>query len=89
MEGTHFFNKFGHLNGYSSNYYIYQWSKSISTALMQRFAEEGLRNRELALEYREKVLAPGGSRHARDMVEDFIGKPYSTDAYKNYLETLN
>ena len=89
VPGTHFYNKFGHLNGYSSNYYIYQWSMSISTALMERFREEGLRNRKLADDYRQKVLAPGGSRHARDMVEDFIGKPYSTQAYKDYLKTLN
>lgn len=89
MEGTHFFNKFGHLNGYSSNYYIYQWSKSISTAMMERFRAQGLRNPKVAKDYRDKVLAPGGSRHARDMVEDFIGRPYTTEAYKKYLETLH
>ena len=89
VPGTHFYNKFGHLNGYSSNYYIYQWSKSISTAMLNRFREEGLRNPAVANDYRQKVLAPGGSRHAGDMVEDFLGKPYSTSAYKDYLNQLN
>ena len=89
VPGTHFYNKFGHLNGYSSNYYTYQWSKSISTALMGRFRAEGLRNTAVSNDYREKILAPGGSRHAADMVADFLDKPFTTAAYKDYLNRLN
>ena len=36
IPGTHFYNNFNHLHSYSSNYYIYQWSRAISTALFSR-----------------------------------------------------
>jgi thimet oligopeptidase len=31
------------------------------------------------------VLAPGGSRDAADLVEDFLGRPYAFDAYAAWL----
>ena len=88
VEGTHFYNSFGHLNGYSSNYYIYQWSKAISVDLFSRFRENGLRDTRTAREYREKVLAPGGSKPAADAIADFLGRPFSTEAYRVYLSKL-
>ncbi|GAB5452839.1 MAG: M3 family metallopeptidase [Halioglobus sp.] len=89
IPGTHFYNNFGHLHGYSSNYYIYQWSLAISTDLFSRFEAEGMTNTRVAREYRRKVLEPGGSLPAAEMVEDFLGRPYSIEAYKNYLNELN
>jgi thimet oligopeptidase len=88
VEGTHFYNSFGHLNGYSSNYYIYQWSQAIATDLFTRFQASGLRDRETALAYRRKVLAPGGSKPAAEAVADFLGRPFSTEAYRVYLGKL-
>jgi thimet oligopeptidase len=88
VEGTHFYNSFGHLNGYSSNYYIYQWSRAISTDLFSRFKTQGLRDRQTADTYRRKVLAPGGSKPAAEAVADFLGRPFSTDAYRDYLGQL-
>ena len=84
----HFYNSFGHLNGYSSNYYIYQWSRAISTDLFSRFKTQGLRDRQTADTYRRKVLAPGGSKPAAEAVADFLGRPFSTDAYRDYLGQL-
>ena len=89
VPGTRFYNNFGHLNGYSSNYYIYQWSKAISTDMFSRFLDEGMKNTALAREYRDKVLGPGGSKPAADMVEDFLGRPFSVEAYRDYLDNLN
>lgn len=88
VQGTHFYNSFGHLNGYSSNYYIYQWSQAIATDLFSRFQAEGLRNRNTANDYRRKVLAPGGSKPAADAVADFLDRPFSTEAYRVYLGKL-
>ena len=88
VEGTHFYNSFGHLNGYSSNYYIYQWSRAISTDLFSRFQASGLRDRKTADDFRHKVLAPGGSKPAGEAVADFLGRPFSTQAYSNYLANL-
>ena len=40
---------------------------------------------EVAGAYRDKVLAPGGRRDAADLVEDFLGRPYTFDAYAAWL----
>ena len=72
---------FGHLGGYSAFYYTYMWSKTIALDLWTRFEREGLRNPAVARAYRDKVLAPGGSKPAAVLVQDFLGRPLSLDAY--------
>ena len=73
---------FGHLNGYSAIYYTYRWSKVIADDMFTRFAKSGLRDPATALAYRQKVLEPGGSKPAAQLVQDFLGRPISLDAYK-------
>lgn len=73
---------FGHLNGYSAVYYTYRWSKVIANDLFTRFARAGLRDPATAADYRRKVLEPGGSKPAAQLVVDFLGRPVSLDAYK-------
>ena len=85
MEGGHFWAAFGHLNGYSAIYYTYQWSLAIGTDMFTRFREGGLRNVEIAKDYRDKVLAPGGSRPAEELVSDFLGRPISFETYADRL----
>ena len=89
VEGTYFYNSFGHLYGYSSNYYMYQWSLAIATDLFTRFQAGGMRNREVALAYRDKVLGAAGSKPANAFVADFLGRPFSTQAYIDFLDGLN
>jgi len=86
LPGTHFYANFGHLNGYSSNYYTYQWSLAIATDLFSRFEEAGLRNTEVASDYRRKVLQAAGSKPASDFVADFLGREFSTYAYIKSLQ---
>ena len=81
----HFFASFGHLNGYSAIYYTYQWSLAISTDMLTRFEEEGLRNVETAGEYRDMVLAQGGAKPAADLVTDFLGREISFKPYADRL----
>jgi thimet oligopeptidase len=88
VEGTHFYTNFGHLNGYSSDYYTYQWSLAIATDLFSRFEQEGIRNKALAKEYREKVLGAAGSKPAADFVSDFLNREFTPDAYINKLKSL-
>lgn len=88
MDGTHFYAAFGHLNGYSSNYYTYQWSLAIATDLFSRFKQEGKRNSDVSNDYRQKVLGAAGSKPAEDFVEDFLGRPFSPDAYIDKLNAL-
>lgn len=83
--GVHPQASFGHLSGYSAYYYTYMWSKTIATDLFTRFASEGLRSPAAARAYREQVLAPGGSKPAATLIQDFLGRPTSLDAYKARL----
>ncbi|WP_237067205.1 M3 family metallopeptidase [Microbulbifer guangxiensis] len=86
MDDTHMYASFGHLTGYASNYYTYQWSLAIAADMFSRFEREGMRNPIVAAEYRDKVLSAGGSRPARDLVHDFLGRDYSLDAYVARLQ---
>ncbi len=81
LEGTHMFASFGHLGGYSSAYYTYMWSLVIAKDLFSAFDPDDLFNAEVAGRYRDRVLAPGGSADAADLVADFLGRPYTFDAY--------
>ena len=88
VDGTYFYNNFGHLNGYSSNYYIYQWSLAIATDLFERFKDEGLNNVAVASDYRRKILEVAGSKPADEFIEEFLGRPFSIEAYIDLLSNL-
>jgi thimet oligopeptidase len=77
---------FSHLDGYSAFYYTYRWSKVIADDLFQQFSAAGLRDPATAMRYRETVLAPGGRRPANEIVEQFLGREISLDAYRATLE---
>lgn len=85
LAGTHMFASFGHLAGYSSAYYTYMWSLVIAKDLFSAFDERDLFRPEAAHRYRDRVLVPGGSRDAADLVADFLGRPSSFDAYAAWL----
>ncbi|MGZ6753724.1 MAG: M3 family metallopeptidase [Nocardioides sp.] len=85
LEGTHMFASFGHLGGYSSAYYTYMWSLVIAKDMFSAFDPDHLFDPEVAGRYRDRVLAPGGSRDAADLVADFLGRPYTFDAYAAWL----
>lgn len=85
IEGTHMFASFGHLGGYSSAYYTYMWSLVIAKDLFSAFDPADLFDAAVAGRYRDRVLAPGGSRDAADLVADFLGRPYTFDAYAAWL----
>ena len=85
LLGTHMQCHFGHLDGYSSAYYTYMWSLVIAKDMFSAFDQGDLFDPEVAGAYRDKVLAPGGRRDAADLVEDFLGRPYTFDAYAAWL----
>lgn len=85
VDDTYFYASFGHLNGYSSIYYTYMWSLVIAADMHSEFAAKGLRNAELSRHYRQTVLEPGGTKDAADLVKDFLGRPYSFDAFAKDL----
>lgn len=87
VDDTYFHASFGHLYGYSATYYTYMWSLVIASDMFSEFEKAGLRNREVATRYRNTVLAPGGSKDAADMVEDFLGRPYSFETFAKGLSS--
>ncbi len=87
IDGTHFHTSFGHLEGYTSGYYTYMWSLVIAKDLFSAFDPDDLFEPETARRYRDRVLAPGGRRDAADLVEDFLGRAYTIDAWTRWLNT--
>jgi thimet oligopeptidase len=85
IEGTHFFANFGHLGGYSSAYYTYMWSLVIAKDLFSAFDPDDLFAADVAARYRDSILAAGGTKDAADLVADFLGRPYTFDAYAAWL----
>ncbi len=85
MEGAHMHCAFGHLDGYSSGYYTYMWSLVIAKDLFSAFDADDMFAPDVATAYRDKVLAQGGRGDAADLVADFLGRPYSFDAWAAWL----
>ncbi|MFL6734599.1 MAG: M3 family metallopeptidase [Sphingomicrobium sp.] len=79
---------FGHLgsSGYGAAYYTYNWSKVIADDLFTQFEKNGLQDSATARRYRELVLAPGGTRPSAELVQSFLGRPISLDAYRAKME---
>jgi thimet oligopeptidase len=86
VPDTHFHAGFGHLEDYTSSYYTYAWSMVIAKDLFSAFDPDDLFAAEVAHRYRDRVLAPGGSKDAAELVEDFLGRPYDDRAYRAWLE---
>lgn len=85
IEGAAVYANFGHLMGYSSMYYTYQWSLVIAKDLWTRFEQEGLMSPAVVREYAKKVLAPGGTAPAAELAKDFLGREYQMEAYQHWL----
>ena len=86
VPGTYFHTAFGHLDGYSAIYYTYMWSLVIAKDMFAAFTAQGdIMSPATASKYRAAVLAPGGSKPAAELVQDFIGRPYGFGSYEAWL----
>ena len=85
LPGSHLQCSFVHLTGYSSAYYTYLWSLVIAKDLFTAFDRDDLFNETVAHRYRDLVLAPGGAKDANELIEDFLGRPYSFEAFASWL----
>ena len=83
LPDGHSYAAFGHLTGYGSCYYTYQWSLVIARDLLTGFA--GLLDAESATRYRREILEPGGRRDAADLVAAFLGREFTVDAYRAWM----
>jgi thimet oligopeptidase len=87
VEGTHRQTSTTHLanRNYSSGYYTYMWSLVIAKDLFSKFDSKDLLAPAVARRFREKVLAPAGSKPAAALVEDFLGRPFNASAWEAWL----
>ena len=85
-DETHQIENFGHLDGYSSNYYTYMWSLSIAKDFYGFIMKNGgLMNTEVMGKYRDLVLKVGGAKDGMDMVRDFLGREVSFEEFEKWL----
>jgi thimet oligopeptidase len=61
------------------------WSLVIAKDLFSPFEQQGLMNPEWNARYRDRVLAPGGSKDAAELIKDFLGREFSYDAFERDL----
>eukprot|EP01122_Echinamoeba_exundans_P003129 TRINITY_DN1327_c0_g1_i4.p1 TRINITY_DN1327_c0_g1~~TRINITY_DN1327_c0_g1_i4.p1 ORF type:complete len:695 (-),score=120.32 TRINITY_DN1327_c0_g1_i4:47-2131(-) len=85
-EGTNGVAGFSHLTGgYSAGYYGYLWSEVYSADMFDKFKREGIFSPETGLQYREKILAPGGSCDAMDLLVAFLGRAPTEDSFLKHI----
>jgi thimet oligopeptidase len=81
IEGTAFPGTFDHIaSGYAAGYYGYMWAKVIALDLISAFGGD-LMNAATGRRFRELILARGSEEPARDLVEQFLGRPVSSEAF--------
>jgi thimet oligopeptidase len=85
LEGNRMYASFGHLTGYSSNYYTYAFDKVIALDFFGQFDPDDLLGCEAGTRYRKAVLEQGGSKPGREMVRDFLGRDEEFAAFSKWL----
>ena len=85
LEGNRMYASFGHLTGYSSNYYTYAFDKVIALDFFAQFDANDLLGCEAGGRYRKTVLEQGGSKPGRQMVRDFLGRDEEFTAFSKWL----
>ncbi|MGA7341508.1 MAG: M3 family metallopeptidase [Terracidiphilus sp.] len=85
LEGNRMYASFGHLTGYSSNYYTYAFDKVIALDFFGQFDPGDLLGCEAGARYRKAVLEQGGSKPGRQMVRDFLGRDEEFAAFTKWL----
>lgn len=65
------------------------YAEAICDELFEEFkkAPGGLLDKEMSRRYRKTILEPGSSKTAEEMVTEFLGRPFTLDAFKARLTT--
>jgi thimet oligopeptidase len=85
LDGNRMYASFGHLTGYSSNYYTYMFDKVIALDFFGQFDPDDLLGCEAGARYRKAVLEQGGSKPGRELVHDFLGRDEEYAAFSEWL----
>ncbi len=85
IEGNRMYASFGHLVGYSSNYYTYLYDKVIAIDFFNQFDGNALVEGPAAMRYRDAVLDRGGSEPGRTLVRNFLGRDESLTSFETWI----
>jgi thimet oligopeptidase len=85
IDGNRMYASFTHLVGYSSNYYTYLYDKVIALDFFAQFARTNLLDDPISMKYRRTVLEPGGSVPGKEIVQHFLGRKQSADAFVEWV----
>jgi Zn-dependent oligopeptidase len=85
IDGNRMYASFTHLCGYSSNYYTYLYDKVIAIDFFNQFNRAALVDDPVAMRYRKAVLDRGGSAPGRAMVQGFLGRDESMEAFEEWI----
>lgn len=81
VDGSIFPASFGHLmGGYAAGYYGYMWSQVLALDMLSAF-DGKLMNPAVGRRYRQTILASGGQRQPHALVEAFLGRKPTSDAF--------
>ena len=83
-DENHFYTAFGHLTGYGSKYYSYLWSKVYAIDVYSYIRERGLLDQSVGKRYAHNVLMPGDTKKPITLLQDFLERTPSRDAFYNY-----
>jgi len=86
LKGKRYSSRFGHaMGGYDAGYYSYLWSEVYALDCFSRFKKEGIFNQKTGMEFRKRVLEPGDSKPAIELLRGFLGREPSMDAFYERL----
>ncbi len=86
LRNTHPASGFGHImGGYAAGYYGYLWSKVYAQDMFTRFEKSSPLDEKIGLEYRQKILAKGGSEDEEQLVISFLGRKPDNKAFLRSL----
>ena len=85
VEGNRMYASFTHLIGYTSNYYTYLFDKVIALDFFGQFDRANLLEGPTAMRYRQAILEPGGSKPGTQLIEDFLGREQTMDAFTQWV----
>jgi thimet oligopeptidase len=88
VDGNRMYAAFTHLVGYTSNYYTSLYDKVIALEFLAEFAHQPadqLLTGAVAQRYRNLVLETGGSKPAKEIVHDFLGRETSMEALRSWI----
>ncbi|MBC8118759.1 MAG: Zn-dependent oligopeptidase, partial [Burkholderiaceae bacterium] len=81
VEGSMFPANFGHLmSGYGAGYYGYMWSQVLALDMLSAFDGKML-DPTIGRRYRRSILEQGGQRQPQVLVESFLGRKPTSDAF--------